>query len=236
LGGETWFRLGDKDLALHLYRTTRLNPGASLSEVTEELCKRLQIGPRVLPMSDQPVRTQVETEQGLMQFQQYFVREGCKPKVRALHFAGADNARPTTGLTELLRSDGLHATIICPSNPYLSIDPILAIPGMREAIKRSGSPAIAVSPIVGGRALKGPTAKLMAELGVRVSAEAIAEHYRDIIDGFVLDRADSGLAKSIGATGIACYVTNTVMTTLGDRIRLARDVLGFAATLRGTIE
>ena len=234
LGGETWFRLGDKDLALHLYRTARVRAGASLSEVTEELCKRLQIGPRVLPMSDQPVRTHVETDQGLLGFQQYFVREGCKPKVRAVHFAGADNAQPTTGLSELLRNDGLHATIICPSNPYLSIDPILAIPGMREAIKRSPAPAIAVSPIVGGRALKGPTAKLMAELGARVSAGAIAEHYRDIIDGFVLDRADAGLAKSIEATGIACCVTNTVMTTLDDRIRLARDVLGFAGTLSGS--
>lgn len=236
LGGETWFRLGDRDLALHLYRTERLNKGVSLSEVTEELRRRLQVGPEVLPMSDQPVRTEVQTDQGLMQFQQYFVRARCEPKVSALHFAGAGNARVAPRFSELLHDDGLHATIICPSNPYLSVDPILAIPGVREAIEHSPSPTIAVSPIVAGDALKGPAAKLMAELGVPVSAAAVAEHYRGLIDGFVLDQTDAGLAKSIEGTGIACCVTNTIMKTLDDRTQLARDVLGFAGDLRGRIQ
>lgn len=235
LGGETWFRLGDKDLALHLYRTTRVREGASLSDVTEELRKRLQIGPEVLPMSDQPVRTHLQTRQGLMPFQQYFVRARCDPQVTSIQFAGAENARIAARVSELLYDDGLNAIIICPSNPYLSIDPILAIPGVRQAIEDTPSPVIAVSPIVGGRGIKGPTAKLMAELGVAVSAAAIAEHYNGLIDGLVLDQIDAPQAKLIEASGIACCVTNTVMRTLDDRIQLARDVLGFADTVRRRI-
>lgn len=235
LGGETWFRLGDKDLALHLYRRELLSKGATLVEVTQALGKSLGIGAELLPMSDQPVRTEVETDQGLMTFQQYFVRSRSEPAVKALHFAGADDARMATRFSELLADRTLHSIIICPSNPYLSVDPILAIPRVRTAIQRSPAPTIAISPIVDGRAIKGPTAKLMAELGITVSATAIAEHYRNLIDGFVLDETDAGLAETIETSGITCLVTNTIMRTLDDRTGLARDVLAFANSLRRPI-
>jgi LPPG:FO 2-phospho-L-lactate transferase len=233
LGGETWFRLGDKDLGLHLYRTSRLNAGSKLSEVIEELRHHLGIGAELLPMCDQPVRTQVQTDQGTMEFQRYFVYAGCEPTVTGLRFAGADNAQATLRFSELLRGDTLRAIVICPSNPYLSIDPILAIPGIREAIERSPTPVVAVSPIVGGNALKGPTAKLMAELGVPVSADAVADHYGRLLDGFVLDETDAELAASIESKGISCTVTRTVMKNLEDRIQLAHSVLDFADRLRG---
>ena len=236
LRDETWFRLGDKDIATHLYRTARLKNGASLSEVIDGLRRLLEIVPEVLPMSDQPVRTTLETNEGLMPFQQYFVRASCEPVVKALRFAGVSDAQMTPRFSHLLRSNDLRAIIICPSNPYLSIDPILAIPGVREGIARSPAPTIAVSPIVGGNAIKGPTAKLMSELGVPVSATAIVEHYKDSLDGFVLDEVDAGLAGSIEASGIACAVTNTVMKTLEDRTRLARAVLEFARTLSPTVQ
>ena len=232
LRGETWFRLGDKDLAVHLYRTARLRSGVSLSAVIDGLRKQLEIGTEVLPMSDQPVRTEVETDEGLLQFQQYFVRRRCEPVVKGLHFSGASDAAMTPRCAQLLASGALNAIIICPSNPYLSIDPILAIPGVRQAIKGSTAPTIAVSPIVDGSAIKGPTAKLMTELGVPVSPTAVVQHYGDLLDGFILDEADAGLASSIETSGIACTTTNTVMRTLEDRTRLARDVLDFAHTLR----
>ncbi|GAX44321.1 2-phospho-L-lactate transferase [Tolypothrix sp. NIES-4075] len=232
LGGETWFQLGDKDLAMNLYRTARLNDGASLSEVTEELRKRLQIGPQVLPMSDDSVRTKIETECGLLPFQEYLVRAQSKPKVTAVHYIGAGKSRAVDRFTDLLQNDSLHAIIICPSNPYVSIGPILAIPEVHMGIKNAQLPVIAVSPIVSGRALKGPLAKLMREFGVSASAAAVAEHYRGLIDGFVLDRQDGEQKKSIETTGIPCCVTNTVMHSLDDRIQLARDVLDFAHRLR----
>ncbi len=233
LGGETWFRLGDKDIALHLVRRELLEAGATLSEATRTLAEKLGIGPEVLPMSEEPVRTEVETDQGLMQFQHYFVRARCEPAVKSLRFAGADVAEMTPRFSELLARDTLDSIIICPSNPYLSIDPILAVPGVRNAIARSPAPTIAVSPIVAGAALKGPTAKLMAELGVTVSALAVASHYGDLIDGFVIDKADAELAESIEEAGVACSITNTVMKTMDDRTQLARDVLAFANRLSG---
>ena len=234
LGGETWFRLGDKDLAQHLYRSAQLRSGLSLGHVTREIARHLEVGPEVMPMSDDPVRTEVQTDQGTMEFQRYFVYERCAPKVRSLHFAGAEDARPTARFSELLASDLLNAILICPSNPYLSIDPILAIPGIRKAIQASAAPAIAVSPIVEGNALKGPTAKLMAELGIPVSAEAIARHYHGLIDGFVLDEKDIALKSKIESLGISCSVANTIMNTESDRVQLARDVLDFARRLKGT--
>jgi len=228
LGGETWFRLGDKDLATHLYRTWRLNSGASLSQVTNELRQRLRIQPYVLPMSDQAVRTQVQTDRGLLSFQHYFVRERCEPKVTAVHYVGAVDARASSDLEELFREDGLQAVIICPSNPILSIGPILAITDIRKSLESTSSPVIAVSPIVEGRALKGPTAKIMAELGLESSARTVAQHYRDLIDGFVLDQKDIEHKGPIEDMGIQCLVTNTVMHNLKDRVQLAKDVLTFA--------
>lgn len=216
---------------MHLYRTARLRAGASVSEVTNELRERLRIGPEVIPMSDDPVRTELETLQGHLPFQEYFVRLRCQPEVLAVQYGGAADARPAARFMELLGDKRLEAIIICPSNPYLSIDPILSIPGVREAIAAAAAPVIAVSAIVGGRAIKGPTAKIMKELGVPVSAATVARHYQGLIDGFVLDAEDVSEAALLKKDGIACHVTNTVMLSFDDRVQLARDVLEFVRCL-----
>lgn len=229
LGGDTWFRLGDRDLAVHLYRTAGLRRGGTLAEITRELALRLGCAPLVLPMCDESVMTMVETDEGLLPFQEYFVRRGCRPRVAAVRFAGADAAVANREFLDAMRSPRTRAIIICPSNPYLSIDPILAVPGVRTALATSPAPVVAVSPIVGGRALKGPAAKVMAELGIPVGAEAVADHYRGLVDGLVIDTQDANSAGGVEAAGMACHVTNTVMRTLDDRISLARDVLEFAA-------
>ncbi len=232
LGAETWFRLGDKDLALNVYRSHRLRSGQTLSEVTADLAKRLGLAVAVVPMSDDPVATHVDTDSGLLEFQEYFVRRRCEPVVSAIHFKGSESARMAPGFAKLLRGTELTAIIICPSNPFLSIDPILSIPGVKTSLSNCPAPVIAVSPLVGGKAIKGPTAKIMGELGVPVAASAVAEHYKGLIDGFVLDSSDAKFADSIADRGLKVKVTNTVMQTLDDRISLARDVLEFAVSLR----
>ena len=231
LGGETWFFLGDGDLATHVERSRRLAAGESLSRITEALCRRLGIPARVLPMSDDAVPTTVETPDGPLAFQHYFVRDACRPAVTGFRFEGAERAAPQPDLMALLRDGPLAALVVCPSNPFISIDPILALPGVRRAIAECGAPRIAVSPIVGGRAVKGPTAKMMAELGREVSATAVARHYAGLIDGFVLDRADAARRGAVAALGQAVLVTDTVMRTLADRERLAAEVLDFARSL-----
>jgi LPPG:FO 2-phospho-L-lactate transferase len=230
LGGETWFRLGDADLALHVERTRRLKGGESLSVITADFARRFGILADIVPMSDSPVRTRVYTDEGELSFQDYFVRQRCKPSVRAIEYPGGPGARPAVGATLALASQGLDAIVICPSNPYLSVDPLLAVTGMREAVRAARVPVLAVTPIVGGQAIKGPTAKIMGELGVELSPVAIAEHYAALIDGFVLDRADASLAAKFSCP---VHVADTVMRTLEDRERLAREVLAFAAELRG---
>jgi LPPG:FO 2-phospho-L-lactate transferase len=231
LDGPDWFRLGDLDLATHLYRTQRLREGASLTTVTTALCTGLGIHARVLPASDDVVRTMVATDAGELPFQHYFVREQCRPAVRGLRFAGAENARPQAAIADLLQSGRLTCVVICPSNPFLSIDPILNIAGMRQLLADSGVPVVAVSPIVAGKALKGPTAKMMTELGLPITAATIAAHYRDILDGLVIDAADAEQRESVEALGVKVGVCSTVMKTMEDRSRLAGEVLQFAASL-----
>jgi LPPG:FO 2-phospho-L-lactate transferase len=231
LGGEGWFQLGDRDLALHVERTWRLARGATLSEVTAHLCQALGIAVRVLPMSDDPVRTRVLTIEGWLDFQEYFVHRQCQPAVRDFIFAGAESAQaPADALADLERPD-LRAIIICPSNPFVSVEPILAVPGIRSAIQRATAPVIAVTPIIGGKAIKGPAAKMMAELGLEVSAAAVAARYTDLIDGFVIDQDD---APPQPPPRVRFFSTATLMSTTEDRLRLAREVLK-AADLLGTV-
>lgn len=232
LGGEAWFNLGDGDLALHIERTRRLSAGETLSAVTADLCGKLGITATILPMSDAPVPTIVHTDRGDLPFQHYFVRERCLPRVTGFMFVDADRAVPPPAIEALARDPALAAIVICPSNPYISIDPILAVPGMRRMIESATAPVIAVSPIVGGRALKGPTAKMMAELGITPTSAAIAAHYRGLIDAIVLDAADGDAAFTIMETGVRVMVANTVMTTLDDKQKLAESVLELARLLR----
>jgi LPPG:FO 2-phospho-L-lactate transferase len=228
LGGPAWFNLGDKDMATHVERTRRLMDGQSLSAVTADFAGKLGIGPLIAPMSDDEVATVIETDGGDLAFQHYFVRDKCQPEVRGIRFEGAEAAMPSAAFIAALRGE-LDAIVICPSNPYLSVDPLLAIPGVREALSSHTAPVIAVSPIVGGKAIKGPTAKLMAELGLEVTQQTIAHHYRGLIDGLVLDAEDAEMADTLG---VSTYVTNTVMKTIDDRTGLARAVLDFATALR----
>ena len=228
LGGEDWFRLGDRDLALHVERTRRLRLGQTLSEVTADICRRLGIGARVVPMSDDRVRTRVRGDAGWIDFQDYFVRQQCRPVVHELAFDGVTLARPQADITAALRSGDVRAVIVCPSNPFISVEPILAIPGMRDAIKASGAPVVAVSPIIGGQAVKGPTAKMMRELGLEVSAGGVAARYGDLLDGYIVDHAD---ADGIGNISARVTIAKTLMTSLQDRETLARVTLDAADAL-----
>ncbi len=232
LGGDTWFRLGDGDLATHIERTRRLQAGESLTAITHDFARRLNIPSLLLPMTDAPVRTRVTTDIGELDFQDYFVRRQCQPRVAALRFAGAESAAPTAQVCAALTDPDVEAILLCPSNPYLSIDPILALPGLRELLKRAAAPVIAISPLVGGTAVKGPTAKIMAELGVDVSALAVAKHYGELLDGFILDSRDAEMADSLQALGLSIHITDTLMKTLEDRQRLARITLDYARDLR----
>jgi len=227
-GGEAWFQLGDRDLAMHVLRTEWLRSGKSLSAFAAHIAERFGIAARITPMSDAAVRTMVSTDEGDLPFQHYFVRRRCEPVVRAIRFAGADEARPVAGLVQLIANPSLQAIVICPSNPYLSVDPILAVPGIAAALATSHAPVIAVSPLVGGQAVKGPTAKIMNELGIAVTTKAIAAHYRGLIDGLVIDEADAADRERVD---LPVLVTRTMMRNLADRERLARDVIAFADTL-----
>src|SRR5688572_22157053 len=186
LGGETWFRLGDRDLALHAVRRDALARGESLSQVTAALSRQLGIMHSILPMSDEPVRTMVDTGEGELAFQQYFVKRRCEPAVRGFRFAGAESARAAPAVHALFES-GVEALVVCPSNPFVSIAPMLAVRGIREWMRRRRFPVVAVSPIVGGEAVKGPAAKMMRELGLQASAAAVAKHYGDLVDGWIVD-------------------------------------------------
>jgi LPPG:FO 2-phospho-L-lactate transferase len=228
LGGESWFRLGDKDLATHVYRSQRLAQGASLSTVTAELCGRLSVAPDLLPMSEDPVRTMVLSDDGELAFQHYFVREQCRPAVRGFRFDGIETAQPQPALMALLADQSLSAIVLCPSNPFVSVDPVLALPGVREAMINSSAPVIAISPIVGGIAIKGPAAKMMSELGLPVTAQAVARHYHGLVDYFVLDNGDATLVPGIEELGMQVAVTATIMNSLADRERLARFITALA--------
>jgi LPPG:FO 2-phospho-L-lactate transferase len=231
LGGETWFRLGDRDLAIHVERTRRLAAGEALSAISLGFCRRFGVRARVLPVSDQPVRTIVRTAGGPLPFQRYFVEQRCAPAVTGFAFEGADAARPLPAIEAALASTELEAVVICPSNPFISIDPILAVPGVRSAIAACPAPVVAVSPIIGGRAVKGPTAKMMAELGLPSHVRTVAEHYAGLLDGFVLDSAD---AQETEKLNVPCLVARTLMTSEADKRRLAAETLAFAGRLRGS--
>jgi LPPG:FO 2-phospho-L-lactate transferase len=222
LNSETWFQLGDKDLAVHVERTRRLAQGASLSEVTAHLCGALGIAVRVLPMSDDPVRTRVLTAEGWLDFQDYFVRRRCEPAVLDFMFAGAATARAQPQALAALQRSDLRAIVICPSNPFVSVEPILAVADIQNALRESGAPVVAVTPIIGGKAVKGPAAKMMAELGLDVSGVAVARRYADLVDGFVIDHADP-TPESI--EGITFFNVATLMNNVDDRLLLARAVL-----------
>lgn len=232
LGGETWFNLGDKDLATHTERTERLKNGDSLSEITAALSRALDIECAIVPMSDDPVRTIIATVDGDLAFQHYFVREKCAPVITGIRFEGASGARPAPDVVRALDDPDLGAVIICPSNPLVSIDPILAVPGIREMLAALSAPVIAVSPIVKGLAIKGPTAKMMAELGMGASVEAVARHYESLVDGLIIDEQDVDSRAAVEGLGMKVLVTNTIMETLDDRIELARICIDFSERIR----
>lgn len=229
LGGETWFRLGDRDMATHLWRTRELASGRSLSDVTGELAARLGAGCSVHPMTDDPVRTTVLSDQGDLPFQHYFVKHQCRPPVKGFRFDGISAARPNRRVSALLKHGDVNRVVVCPSNPFVSIDPILQIPGLWLALRDASAPVILVSPIVGGRAIKGPTAKMMAELEMPVTALGVAEHYTrrypGLLDHFVIDESDAKLCPAIEALGVQVATAPTVMATREDKRRLARFVL-----------
>jgi LPPG:FO 2-phospho-L-lactate transferase len=228
LGGETWFRLGDKDLATHIERTRRLRAGERLSTITHDLARRLGVRCTMAPMSDDPVRTVVTTDDDELAFQDWFVRLRCQPVVVSLHFAGANTARPHAALLDLA---GLRGLVICPSNPFVSVAPIIALPGVRAALEGTRTPLVAVTPIVGGQAIKGPAAKMLAELGHDVSALGVARYYKGLIDGFVLDAQDSRLKDQIEALGMRVRVADTMMRNDDDKRRLANATLEFVDEL-----
>jgi len=235
LGGEDWFRLGDRDLAVHVERTRRLARGESLSEVTARLCAALRVGARVVPMSDEPVRTIMQTTEGDLGFQHYFVERRCEPRIVGVRYEGVERAKAARGLSAALGDPALGGVVVCPSNPFVSVDPILALDGVAERMRALEAPVVAVSPIVGEDAVKGPAAKMMRELGLSPSAFSVARHYtaRGLLDGFVIDRADASLAPAIERLGARTLVTDIVMRSIGDRVRLATEVLAFIETIRG---
>src|SRR5687768_16521034 len=223
LGGPHWFRLGDQDIATHLERTRRLKEGQRLSQITREFSQAWGIKHTILPMSDSPVRTIVDTDEGELAFQEYFVRRRCEPRVKGFRFDGIDSAAPAPGVLEAIEK--ADAVIFCPSNPWVSIDPILKV------VKEIKKPVVAISPIIGGKTVKGPAAKMYAELGIEPSALAVAEHYRHLLSGYVLDHVDAELQEKVNRLHIKTFVTDTLMNHLTDRARLANDVLHFIGSL-----
>ena len=228
LGGPDWFRVGDRDLGTHLERTRRLREGWSLSQICRVFCEGWGIRVAVMPATDDYVPTLVYTQDGTMPFQEYFVRQQCKPKVTGFKFENVEGARPAPGVLEVINEADL--VIICPSNPWVSIDPILAIPGVRVAL--AGHSILAVSPLIGGKTVKGPAAKMYAEMGIEPSALSVAQHYSSLLSGFVMDKVDAKLVNAIQSEGIDVLVTDTLMKTQEDRQRLAGEILYFADNLR----
>ncbi|HLF28909.1 MAG TPA: 2-phospho-L-lactate transferase [Anaerolineae bacterium] len=223
-GGETWFRLGDRDLGLHLFRTEALRQGRRLTDVMTSVCERLGVSARVLPATDSPVPTIVETDQGMLAFQEYFVHRHCEPAVHRIRFEGIESAQPTAEVLAALEAADL--VVVCPSNPFVSIDPILALGNVRERLK--SKLVAAVSPIIGGQAVKGPAAKMLRELGYASSALSVARHYADFLDMFVIDTVDKDQRLEIERLGMRVLVTDTLMKSVADRGRLAEEVLDFA--------
>lgn len=228
LGGEGWFNLGDRDLATHVLRTQLLTK-ASLSAVTADIAARLGIMQAIVPMSDDPVRSMILTDDGEMAFQDYFVRHQCAPRFRSIRFAGAEVARPSEALVAAFDDPALEAILICPSNPILSIDPILSVPGIRRKIMERRVPCVALSPFIAGQAVKGPAAKIMTELGLSTTADTIARHYEGLIDGLVIDDAD---VPGWTGDGPAIHGADILMRNVDQQHALARNILAFTASLR----
>ena len=231
LTGDEWFQLGDQDLATHLFRTMALRRGESLTAVTVALAERLGSPCRVLPMTDQTVATRVHSDQGELAFQEYFVRERCEPKVERIVFEGIDKAELNPAVCEALADPALTGIVICPSNPFLSIDPILSLRGCREAIAAAGVPVVGVSPIISGRAVKGPAAKLMEELKMPNTAAAVADYYGDLLDGFIIDERDEEQCAQIANTRRQCRTAQSLMRDLSSKRQLAVDTLSLVAEL-----
>ncbi|MDP4026599.1 2-phospho-L-lactate transferase [Methylobacterium sp. NEAU 140] len=229
-GGDTWFQLGDLDLALHVVRTHRLGSGETLSAITADIAASLSIPARIIPATDDRLRTKVVTPGQTLDFQRYFVEQQCRPRVEALRFEGADRATVSTGAESSFADDTLAGIVICPSNPYLSVDPILAIPRLRQLLRDRSVPAVAVSPIIGGKAIKGPTTKIMQELGVACTAASIAKHYEGLVDGLIIDEAD---AEEAEGTSLPTLVTKTLMVDPRSRNELASRTLEFIQRLGG---
>jgi LPPG:FO 2-phospho-L-lactate transferase len=223
LGGPTWFQLGDRDLAVHVERTRRLREGQALSLVIEHIRRSLGVSVRILPMSDQPVRTIVLTEEGELPFQRYFVERKCEPRVTGFRYAGIETALPGPGVLDAIAE--ADAVVFCPSNPWVSLDPILSVRGIREAVQ--AKPVLGVSPIVGGKAIKGPAAKMYKEMGIQPSAITFTEHYHDLLSGVLIDAQDEGLLQTGAPPEVHVRVTNTIMKDREDRKRLAAEVLAF---------
>lgn len=226
LGGETWFRLGDKDIGLHLMRRMMLDQGNSLSTVTKYISHQFGIAHEIAPMTDGKVRTMLQTAGGLIPFQEYFVKERCRPALAGIQYIGTDCSTASAALTQALANSDLAGVILCPSNPYLSIDPILALPGVRQMLVDVDAPVVAVAPIVSGAAIKGPAAKIMRELGIEPSAAAVGLHYADFLDGYIVDTADALTVDMLPV--LACDI---VMKTLDDKIQLARRCIAFTDEL-----
>lgn len=227
LGGESWFNLGDRDLATHITRKGMLGR-ETLSTITAFLAGKLGIAHRVAPMSDDPVRSMVDTDEGELAFQHYFVRRRAEPRFRSIRFEGIEKARPSPAFLAALDDPRLEAIIFCPSNPVLSIAPILALPGIRSRLEARKIPIVAVSPFIGGKAIKGPAAKIMTEIGIATTPAGLASYYRGLLDGIVIDRADS----ADRVPGTALHVTDTLMRDRDDQRRLARETIDFARSLR----
>ncbi|MDH3351978.1 MAG: 2-phospho-L-lactate transferase [Gammaproteobacteria bacterium] len=231
LGAPTWFQLGDKDLALNVYRTEKLRSGITLSDVTIDVAQKFGIRFRVFPMSNDPVRTMIETDSETISFQDYFVRQKCRPAVQKIRYQGLDSALPSPGLDALLKSSEIGAYVICPSNPYLSIDPMLSLPSVRDHIIDSPAPVVAVSPVVAGGSLKGPTGKIMGELGIPCTAIEVAKHYKGLINGIIIADQDAGDTAEIERLGVHVITANIVMKSTQDKRDLATLVLSFARQL-----
>lgn len=227
LGGETWFNLGDRDIATHSVRRGMLG-SHSLSQITAHLARQMGIAHRIVPMSDDPVRSIIDTDEGELAFQHYFVRRRAEPRFRSIRFDGIEAAAPSPAFVAALDDPALEAVILCPSNPVLSIAPILALPGVRAKLEACGVPIVAISPFIGGHAVKGPAAKIMAEIGIATTPAGLTDYYGGLLDGIVIDRAD----QDVGVTGVALHPTDTLMRDFEDQRRLARESIGFARGLQ----
>lgn len=226
LGGPDWFRLGDLDLGLHLERSRRITQGATLSQVTRQICEAFSVKDIVLPMSDEEIPTHLFTDQGELSFQEYFVNRNCKPVILDIQFIGIEQANPAPGVISSIQL--ADKVVFCPSNPWVSLDPILAVPGIREAVRQKNE-VVAVSPIIGGKTVKGPAAKMYLDRGIEPSAFTVADHFKEIITGFVYDEMDLNLDEKIKGLGIETLKTSILMNTQTDRIRLATEVLNFTS-------